>query len=42
MRRSETVVELESLARSQFDSLWQTYKAEIKNNRLQCDHASTR
>jgi type III restriction enzyme len=31
IRRAETIVELEKLARSQFDSLWQTYKAEIKN-----------
>jgi type III restriction enzyme len=30
IRRSETIVELEKLARSQFDSLWQTYKAEIQ------------
>lgn len=30
MRRSETVLELERLARSHFDSLWQKYKAEIQ------------
>jgi hypothetical protein len=30
MRRGETIIEIEKLARQQFDSLWQKHKSEIQ------------